>query len=263
MTTCKLSREGETVEVAGTVVYVVEVYSVSDLDQSAAELSDLEILTRARSATPTPVPEFDEIRENIARPTFKVFRSMTSRHQAKVRVTWGARYFSGGGALAVRSQRSVSRDVTVLQPFLRSEVVQDGNGDPISIMVLDHRKIDRLVIETVYRRLLTTQTSIETADQLVRDNRRKYYTINGGTKILSRHDIVPANQTQFYIDTYFYDKSAMEAVPLRTYSGGAMLPVDALPVLGEYIEPIPGVDSRTSVEAPDDIYEQGAPLPWI
>jgi len=263
MTTCVLSREGETVEVGGVVIYVVEVYSISELDQSAAELSDLEILAQARGATGTPVPDSSDTREGLTRPTFRVFRSMTARHKAKVRVTWGARYIPGGGFTSVQTQRTVSRDEVVLQPFLRRDIVQDASGNPVSVTVLDHRRIDRLIIETMYRRLLTTQISIETIDQTVRDNRRKYYTINGATKILSRHDIVPVNQTQFYVDTYFYEKSAMPAVPGRAHARGEEYPVDELPVLGEYIEPIPGLDTKTSVQIPDDIYQQGTPLTWL
>jgi hypothetical protein len=267
MTTCRLTREGfsESIVQNGTevVIYVVEVYSIAELNQSSAALTDEEIKAQGRAVTDgDPLPEPTDTRSGITSPRFRVYRNLQARQQAKVRVTWGARYLSGGGAISVQQQRSYSRDELVLQPFLRSKIAQFG-GQPASVIVLDQRKVDRLITQTVIRRLLPNEISVAQADAIVEANRRKYYTFNGVTKILERHEIIPANQTQLYIDTWFYSKSAMPGVAIRSQGDTTLFAVDPLPVLGEYVEPIPNEDTRTSVQNFGDIYEPGASLPWL
>lgn len=266
MTTSKLSREGTTETIVQNgeevVVYVVEVYNISGLDQSAAALSDEEIKAQGRAADGDPVPDADAVRSNITSPRFRVFRHLRSRHQAKVRVTWGLRYFSGGGAVAVNGQRSFSRDQITLQPYLQSQVV-DLDGSPVSVVTLEARRVDRLVTYTMFRRLLTTQTPVPVVAQTVEANRRKYYTFNGVPMILERHEIVPANQTQLYVDTWFYSKSALPGVAQRSVGDTTIFAVDAMPTLGEYEPPIPNEESRTSVILPEDLYEPGELLPWL
>lgn len=268
MITSVLTREGTTESITQNSVsfpiYVVEVYSLSGLPQSSQSLTDLEIVQLGQSPdSGTAVPPPSESRHSITSPQYRVLRNMRSRHQAKVRVTWGSRFFSGGGVIATQGQRSSSRDELTLQPYLRSEIV-DQAGSPVSVIVLDYRRVERLITRTTYRRLLPNEISIEVANGLVEANRRRLYTIGGSKMILERHDIVPANQTQVYIDTVFLSKSAMPAVPVRDLgSYGIIYPVAALPVLGEYVEPIPYVDTSTAVDTAEDLYGNGGNLPWL
>lgn len=268
MTASVRTREGFTESVEnqnGTeiYIYVVETYALSELDQSTSELSNAEILALGRAADGTPVPASDATRHGLTRPRFRVFRNMRSRHQAKVRVTWGTRYLTIGSLTTVQSQRSFSRDEPTLQPFLRKRITQ-GDSGPVEVIELDARRVDRLIISTVYRRLLPSGMTVAQADTAVRNNRRKYYLFGGVPKILERHDIVPANQTQLYIDTWFYDKSALPEVLDIVYGNGdEVFGVAEMPVLGEYIEPYPGIDTQTAVTDPEDLYEPGEPLPWL
>jgi len=267
MTASVLTREGTTESITQNGVkvpiYVVEVYALSDLPQSAQSLSDLEIEQLGQAATGTPVPSESDTRHGITSPRYRVLRNMRSRHQAKIRVTWGSRFISGGGVIATQSQRSYSRDEITLQPYLRSQTI-DSDGVPVSVIVRDYRRVERLITRTVFRRLLPNEISVAQANGLVEANRRRLYTVDGSKMYLERHDIIPANQTQLYIDTVFVSKSTVPADAGRTIPDyGIEYPVSALPVLGEYVEPIPNVDTLTDFKTAEEQYGAGGILPWL
>jgi len=261
MTVSKLTRQGTTDRTGDVIVRVEEVYKISELPNTGS-LSDLEILALAQAPdSGTPVAGDFSVRSGLTLPRFRINRNLASKHQATIRVVWGRRYSNGGGVISVQGFGSDSIDRTVLQPYLKTEDI-DVDGVPATILSLDFRQIDRMITTSVYRRLLDASIPVESVEAMVNFNRRRLYTFGGEWRLLLRHKIVQANATQFYVDTFFITKSALPPV-LADEFGTGTFPIDELPVLGEYVDPVPFTDNKTHVKGPEELYQLGLTLPWL
>ena len=259
MTHSTLTRKDNLTMLNGAVIHAVDVYAIRDLPAVGSQrLSKQEILLHARDADGDPVPADNAVDyDGIVSPRFRVSRSLQSRKEAWVTVTWGDRFRPGGGVTDVQSFSGSSDDRAVLIPHMQA--VSDSM---VSFVELRQHRIDRLHTTSIYRRLLSSSISPESVNAFVAANRRKLYNFGGLDMILKSHRIVPANATQFYADTYFLSKSALPAIERNGIQDGSF-PVDELPVLGEYVQPVPFSSAKTSVKTATDLYEQGVSIPWM